>query len=63
MQKFDRKVRAVGGILPAAEPAAAIKIRGDADVLHADATHGVVDVIDEVRDCYRVRLCLRAEEG
>src|SRR5947209_7489450 len=42
------EVRAVGGVVPAGEAAAAVEIRADADMAEADAADGVVDVVDVV---------------
>ena len=59
-QQFGRDVRALRGVAPAGEPAAAVKIRGDADMLDADPPHRVVDVVGEVGDRDRLGLGIPA---
>src|SRR6188472_1596607 len=48
--QFERHVEGFVGAVPAVDAAAAVEVRGDADVIDADQLDDIVDVVDEVLD-------------
>src|SRR5215211_5647714 len=51
--ELERHVERFRRIAPAGDPATAVEIRADADVINPRHFHGVIDMIDEIDDIRR----------